>query len=98
MNLTMHIIYVPGTVKYLRLFTLSLLKWLPCSFRLIPMAVPGGKPFAPAILCAISPLRIYDVALGQDETAWSGVVLLQQQETSEYFGFVDSDIWASGIF
>ena len=98
-TITFHIIYTPGTVKYLRLFTLSLLKWLPCSFRLVPNGCPSEEMRLLEQFCATHP-RLEFMALPWEKMKRHGVVLsyLRQQETSEYFGFMDSDIWASGDF
>ena len=99
-NLTFHIIYTPGTVKYLRLFTCSLLKWLPCSFRLVPNGCSQeeiqllrifAKRYSQQVELFLLPwemLRSHSKALNY----------LQRHESSDFFCFLDSDILATGNF
>ncbi len=98
-QLMFHIIYTPGTVKYLRLFTRSLLKWLPCSFRLVSNGCSQEE---------VRLLRAFSQQHAQLELLllpWNTLrshpkVLnyLQRQESSDFFCFLDSDIFATGNF
>lgn len=99
MNITFHIVFTPGTVKYLRLFTISLLKWLPCSLRLVPN---GCAPEEVRMLHEVCRRHAQAevVRLPWDRMRGHQIVLnyLHQQNPSEYFGFMDSDILATGDF
>ena len=98
-GLTFHIIFTQGTVRHLRLFTLSLLKWLPCSFRLV---ANGCEPKETEMLeqfCQCHPrLEFFPLSVEDRHTHADALNVLQQRETSPYFCFMDSDILATGPF
>lgn len=94
-----NIIYTPGTVKYLRLFVLSLLKWSPCSFRLVANGCSPEEKGLLKSLCLLNP-RLQFLAL-----PFAGIVehsqalaYLQSIEETDYFAYIDSDVLARGDF
>lgn len=98
-DLTFHIVYTPGSVKYLYLFLLSLLKWSDCSFRLV---ANGCKIDEVAILQTIcrKNSRLELLALPFQTMVSHGTVLnyLISRSHERYFCFMDSDILATGEF
>jgi hypothetical protein len=98
-DLRFNIIFTPGTVRYMRIFTLSLLKWLKCSFRLVSNGCSGKEIEQLEGFCRrhsrldffslpFSGITRHDIALNY----------LQKLETSANFCFMDSDIFAAGDF
>ncbi len=99
MNLTFHIIYTPGTVKYLSLLVFSLLKWSDCSFRLVANGCTSGEVRLLQALCHNSN-RLELLVLPSKTMIKHGEALsyLQSLNHSEYFCFMDSDILSNGDF
>ena len=99
MNLTFNIIYTPGTVRFLSLFIFSLLRWSDCKFRLIANGSRSEESEMLKRVCDEHP-RLEFNRLPSSATAKHGHVLdyLLKQECSEYFCFMDSDIFATGEF
>ena len=99
MELTFHIVYTPGTVTYLRLFVLSLLKWSNCSFRLVANGCLPEEQHLLKEFCHRNP-RLEFLGLPTKKMMRHGQVLsyLQKMERSETFCFMDSDILATGDF
>lgn len=98
-DLTFHIIFTPGTVKYLRLFTLSLLKWLDCSFRLVPNGCSQEETeMLRRFVERHARLELLALPWKEIQKHSKVLIYLQQQEQSEFFGFLDSDIFATGNF
>jgi len=99
MTLTFHIIYMPGIVRYMTLFLFSLLKWSDCSFRLVSN---GCSPDELRHLRKLSDSdsRLELVVLPDNRLTRHGRALsyLWSLERSDYFCFMDSDIFASGEF
>ena len=99
MNLKFNIIYTPGNVLYLRLFLLSLLKWSECSFRVVNNGCKGKEKDMLKQLCDNhARLEYYD--LSSDNIILHGAALshLQTKEESDYFCFMDADIFAVDNF
>ena len=99
MKLKFNIIFTPGTVKYLRLFTLNLLEWSDCSFRLVSNGCPEKERDILEYFCHKRP-RLEFLALPFNGIIKHGKALsyLQMLEKSEYFCFMDSDIFATSSF
>jgi len=99
MQLTFNIVYIPGSVRYLRLFALSLLNSADCSFRLISNGCGPDEARLLRDFCGCSP-RMEFLALPYGGMVSHGRALscLQSQERSAYFCFMDSDILATGQF
>ena len=98
-TLRFNIIYTPGTVRYLRLFALSLLKWSDCSFRLVANGCSTEETQLLYKLCQSSP-RLEFLALPFATTVQHHQALnyLQSIESLDTFCFMDSDILATGDF
>ena len=99
MNLRFNIIYSPGDVLYSRLFLLSLLKRSECSFRVVNNGCTGKEKEMIINLCDnYSRLEYYE--LSSDNIFEHGAALshLQTIEESDYFCFMDPDIFAVGNF
>jgi len=98
-RLRFHVIYTPGTVKYLRLFVLSLLKWSECSYTLVSNGCSREENRMLEKFCEKSP-RLEFLLFPSKKTADHGSVLsyLQKLEQSDHFCFMDSDIFATGDF
>jgi hypothetical protein len=96
---TFNIIYMPGTVKYLYFFVLSLLKWSDCSFRLVsngcgPAEVNLLKQFCrqqPRLELCVLP---FNRVIPHDQA----LAYLHALDQPDYFCFMDSDIFAKGDF
>ena len=99
MQLTFNIVYIPGSVRYLRLFALSLVDSADCSFRLVSNGCGPDEAHLLRDFCGRSP-RLEFLALPYDRMVSHGRALscLQSQERSAYFCFMDSDILATGQF
>jgi len=99
MNLTFHIIYTPGSVEYLSLFVLSLLKWADCSFRLISNGCTPEEIRILKSLCRRNPRLEYNGLRKKSMIQHcEALTILQSREQSEYFCFMDPDILAVGDF
>ena len=99
MALTFHIIYTAGTVKPLQLLLYSLLKWSDCTFRLVANGCSRAEQATLQRLCASNP-RLSCVTLPTQKVMVHGEALnyLQEQNQTDYFCFLDSDIYAVGEF
>ena len=99
MKLKFNIIYSPGDVLYSRLFLLSLLKWSEGSFRVVNNGCTGIEKDMLKQLCDNhARLEYYD--LSSDNIILHGAALshLHAIEESDYFCFMDPDIFAVGNF
>ena len=96
---TFNIIYTPGTVKYLSLFVMSLLKWSDCSFRLVTNGCRTEEKNYLKEFCNKYP-RLEFMALHEGLILSHGQSLnyLQRMTDSNFFCFMDSDIFATGPF
>lgn len=96
---TFHIIYTPGTVRYLTFFVHSLLRWSDCSFRLV---TNGCSPAEEKLLRAFckQEARLEFYRLPSEQVMEHGLALnhLQSMTQSDYFCFMDSDIYAIDEF
>jgi hypothetical protein len=99
MKLTFYIIYTSGTVKYLRLFLFSLLKWSDCSFCLVANGCSLEEKRFLRTLCHKNNRLTY-LEFPSKTMIKHGDALdyLHSLEHSEYFCFMDSDILATGEF
>lgn len=99
MTLKFNIVYTPGTVRYLGMFVHSLLKWSDASFRLVSNGcLPPERRFLRK-LCDRDPRLDYwaiptKTCMPHDQA----LNYLQAMTESDYFCFMDSDIFASGDF
>ena len=98
-RLTFHIIYTPDTVRYLLFFVDSLLAWSDCAFRLVANGCSAAECLLLERYCRCSD-RLSFVQLATHECLPHGEVLndLQAQNQEPWFGFMDSDIYATGEF
>ena len=99
-DLTFNIIYVPGTFKLLRVFLLSLLEHSSsCRFRLVSNGCGDEELRAIQDFCGSYPRLGWQV-VGTGAPLAHGEVLslLQEQEESSLFAFMDSDIFATAPF
>lgn len=99
MALNFNIVYTSGNVQYLRLFVLSLLKWSDCTFRLVSNGLDENEVKILKEFCKKNS-RLDYFSLPFPKMVSHGKVLtyLQSIETSRYFCFMDSDIFATGDF
>ena len=99
MDLKFNINYIPGTAAYLQLFVFSLLKWSDCSFRLVANGCLLEEVRLLQELCDKSP-RLEFFALPSKKMMSHSETLsyLQTLERSDYFCFMDNDIFATGNF
>jgi hypothetical protein len=99
MEIQFNIIYTTGTVKHLRLFVFSLLKWSDSAFRLVANACSPQEMRLLRELCQKSP-RLEFLALPYKRPSPHDKTLsyLQSIERSDYFCFMDSDMLATGDF
>lgn len=97
--MTLNIVYTPGTVAPLAFMLRSVLHWSDCSFRLVANAcLPPERRFLERLAARHSRVEFHPLPT---EKVWRhGDVLnyLQSMEQGEYFGFMDSDILATGSF
>ena len=94
-----NIIFTPGIVKYLRLFTLSLLKYSSCSFRLISNGCSQEEDVMLTSFCEIdTKLEYYKLPFEGLVEHSVAITHLQGIEDGDYFCFMDPDIIASGDF
>ncbi len=99
-QLTFHIIYVPGTVRHLRLFLLSLVEHsVSCRFRLVSNGCSPTEVQMLQRLCRQDDrLELIEVARDRPLPHGRVLTLLQQGESSGTFAFMDSDIFATSEF
>lgn len=99
MTLTLNIVYTPGTVAMLGFMVRSLLHWSDCSFRLISNAcLPPEQRFLKNL--AEGHPRLTFCALPTHSLWPHGRTLdyLHRLTPDDLFGFLDSDIFATGEF
>ena len=98
-QLTFHIIYTPGTVRYLLPFVTTLLRWSDCTFRLIANGCAEAEQKQLQDFCH-GRRRLEYLALPTPTMYRHGAALneLQRRNQSPYFCFMDSDILACGDF
>lgn len=99
MNLTFHIIFCPGTVRYLRLAVLSLLRYSDYQYRLVANGLGLSELNELRQFCRTSS-RLEFFPFPTKTMLPHGVLLslLQQRELGERFCFMDPDIFASDRF
>jgi hypothetical protein len=99
MDLKFNIIFVPGTVRYLRLGVLSLLKHSSYRYCLVANGLGEEERSMLERLCHGSE-RLEYFYYPSKEVMNHGTILniLFQRENSEYFCMADSDIFAAGPF
>ena len=99
MTLKFNIVYIPGAARYQSLFTLSLLKWSDCSFRLVANGCSPEEVHWLQRLCSRSS-RLEFLALPFEGIVEHGQALsyVQRLERSDRFCFMDSDILAISNF
>ena len=97
--LTFHIIYTPHTVALLSRFLPTLLNASDCLFRLIANGCTDQEITHLRHLCQNND-RLEFLALPTARPLWHGPALnyLQALNNTEYFCFMDSDIFATGPF
>ena len=97
--LTFHIIYTPRTVALLIRFLSTLLNASDCMFRLIANGCTDQEITYLRALCQNNQ-RLEFLALPTASPLWHGPALnyLQALNDTEYFCFMDSDIFATGPF
>lgn len=96
---TFNIVFIPGTVRYLRLAVLSLLDNSTCRYRLVSNGCSKSEQRFLQELCRDNP-RLEFVVAAQSHVLTHGELLtrLQRKEESTQFAFMDSDVFASGDF
>ena len=99
MDLTFNIIFVPGTVRYLRLATASLLKHSPYRYRLVANGLDHGEQGLLRAFCDRSTRLEYFYYPTRGVLDHGTMLnLLFQREASPWFCIADSDIFATGPF
>ena len=97
--LTFHIIYTPDTVRLLSFFAKSLLYYSDCKFCLVSNAC---KDYEKAILRQMCEeeerLSFIDLPTAKMWLHGKALNYLFRQNKSDYFCFMDSDIFATGAF
>lgn len=98
-QMTFHIIYTPGTVRALLPFVDSLLRWSELSFRLVSNGCAAEESARLRARCE-EDRRLSFVDLRCRSMIEHGAVIdrLVAGDRSEFFGFMDSDIIATGDF
>ena len=99
-ELRINIIYIPGTVPYLSCFPFSLVEWSDeCRFQLVSNGCSADEERILSRM-ADSDERLKFLSLQSDQVLSHGEALtvLQRQEESRYFTFLDSDVFATGEF
>ena len=99
MDLTFHIIFVPGTQRYLRLAVLSLLKHSPYRYRLVANGLDDEELRSLGAFCETSErLEFCPFPTGSVLPHGHLLSLLQGRESASHFCFLDSDIFAAASF
>ncbi len=99
MTLQFNIVYTPGTVKYLSLFVHSLLKWSDCSYRLVSNGcLPAERRFLERMSRQSPRLEYWAIPTKHSVPHGQALNYLQGMCRSDYFCFMDSDIFATGEF
>ena len=99
MDLKFNIIFVPGTVRYLRLSVLSLLKHSPYRYCLVANCLDMEERLMLEKFCQRYERLEYFYYPSKEVMAHGTILnILFQRENSEYFCMADSDIFAIGPF
>jgi hypothetical protein len=98
--LTFQVVFVPGAVRDLQVFTPSLAAWgRGCRFRLVSNGCTAAEDRLLEHVASLSPC--FEFARLPGRRAWEhgdALTYLQRQETGSRFAFLDSDIFATGDF
>ena len=99
MQLTFNVIYTPGTVPSLRYFVPTLIRWTACRFRLVANGCSEKEQRQLERLAGTSDQLEY-YRFPEKKLRNHGIVVnhLLGLESSEFFAFMDSDIFAVGDF
>ncbi len=99
MKLTVNIVYTPGTVSMLSFMVHSLLYWSDCSFRLVSNAcLPPERRYLQS-LCKVNPrLEFWTLPAKKVWPHSQALIYLHALTSGSMFGFMDSDIFATGEF
>jgi hypothetical protein len=99
MDLAFHIVFGPGSVRYLRLAVMSLLRFSTYRYRLVANGLNPRELAELRAFCRISP-RLELLPFPTRSMLPHGVMLslLQARETGSHFCFMDSDIFATAPF
>lgn len=99
MNLTFHIVYVPGSVTYLLPFVSTLLRWSDCRFRFVANGCTAAEVALLHARCANeSRLELLVIPTNRPLTHHDALNYLQARCREDFFCFLDSDILATGPF
>lgn len=98
-SLIFNIIYIPGMTKYLKPFVSSLLNSTKCRYRLVSNGCVREEQRLLEAYCSENP-RLEYFLLSSDNivTHCKALTILQEMEDSDYFCFMDADIFSSGPF
>ena len=98
-DLTFHVVFVPGTVRFLRLSTLSLLEFTPYRYRLISNGLGSDEIELLRRFCDSDPRLQLVVHPAQVPLLHATLLtLLESQNEDAFFCFADSDLFASEDF
>jgi hypothetical protein len=103
MDLTFNVIFTPGTVRYLKLAAMSLVKYSPYRYRLVANALDAKESAELKAFCDASDrleFYAYRSPYKPSTVVPHGEVLttLERENASDFFCFMDSDIFAVGRF
>jgi hypothetical protein len=98
-DLLFHIVFTPGTVRYLRLATLSLLEFSPYRYRLVANGLQADELRQLKRFCD-SQRRLEYFAYPTRKMLFHSTLIsiLESMDKSEFFCFADSDIFATAPF
>lgn len=95
MDLTFHVVFVPGTVRYLRLPVATLLYHSPYRYRLVANALgPAELRLLRDFVAASDRLELFAYDASAPLAHGTMLNLLLPRESSPWFCFADSDIFA----
>lgn len=98
-QLTFHIVYVPGSVAYLLPFVVTLLRWSTCRFRLVANGCTAAEVALLQARCAgESRLELLVLPTNRPLAHHDALNYLQARCQEDYYCFMDSDILATGPF
>jgi len=99
MDLTFNVVFVPASVRYLRIAVLSLLRYSSHRYRLIANGLgPDEKRLMRQFCTEHDRLEMLDMRNRDLLTHGSILTLLQARECGSHFCFMDSDIFATAPF
>ncbi|MFH0945930.1 MAG: hypothetical protein V2A76_12085 [Planctomycetota bacterium] len=99
MQLTFNVIYTPGTVRSLRYFVPTLTRWTDCRFRLVANGCSEQEQQQLERLAGTNDqLEYYQFPSKKIQNHGIVVSHLLGLDSSEFFAFMDSDIFAVGDF